>query len=45
MPSARWAIAPVGQAFAHGGSSHWLHRVTWIARRAWGKTPTSAYFT
>jgi hypothetical protein len=44
-PSARWYMARVGQAATQGGSPHWLQRVTWKARRASGKTPTSTYFT
>src|SRR6266850_4768235 len=43
MPSGRWYIAAVGHACVHGGSSHWLQRVTWNARRTFGKAPTSAY--
>ncbi len=38
-------MADVGQASAHGGSSHWLHRVTWNARRAAGNVPTSTALT
>ena len=45
MPSGRRNIAQVGQAVVQGASSHWLQRVTWNARRAWGKTPTSTYLT
>src|ERR671923_3059404 len=45
MPSGRRNIAPVGQAVTHGASSHMLQRVTWNARRACGKLPTSTYFT
>ncbi len=45
MPSGRWYIAAVGQAVTQGGSSHWLQRVTWKARRASGNVPTSTYFT
>ena len=45
MPSARRYIAEVGQAVVQGESSHWLQRVTWKARRAWGKTPTSTALT
>jgi hypothetical protein len=45
MPSGRWNMAAVGQASQQGGSAHWLHRVTWNARSAWGKRPTSTYFT
>ena len=45
IPSRRANIAPVGQAVTHGAASHWLQRVTWNARRAWGKTPTSTDLT
>ncbi len=45
MPSARAYIARVGQAWVQGASAHWLQRVTWKARRAWGKMPTSTYLT
>ncbi len=45
MPSSRVYIALVGQAATHGASAHWLQRVTWKARRAWGKVPTSTDFT
>ena len=45
IPSGRWYIAAVGQAKTQGGSAHWLQRVTWNARRACGKRPTSTYFT
>jgi hypothetical protein len=45
MPSGRVCIAEVGQAATHGASAHWLHRVTWKARRACGKVPTSTAFT
>ena len=45
MPSSRRNIAWVGQALTHGASVHWLHRVTWKARRACGNTPTSTDFT
>ena len=38
-------MAEVGQASTQGGSAHWLHRVTWKARRTWGKRPTSTDFT
>ena len=45
IPSGRWCIAAVGHAKTHGGSAHWLQRVTWNARRACGKRPTSTYLT
>ena len=45
MPSSRRYIASVGHAATHGASSHWLHRVTWNARRACGKVPTSTDLT
>src|SRR6266508_1556118 len=45
MPSGRRYMAAVGQAATQGASSHWLHRVTWKARRVWGNVPTSTYFT
>src|SRR5687767_5994586 len=45
IPSPRWCMAAVGQASAHGGSAHWLQRVTWKARRTSGKRPISAYLT
>ena len=45
IPSGRVNIAPVGQAATHGASSHWLQRVTWKARLACGKTPTSTLLT
>jgi len=45
MPSGRWYMAEVGHAATQGASSHWLQRVTWKARRAWGNVPTSTYFT
>src|SRR4030095_14150418 len=45
MPSGRRNIAPVGQAVTHGAYSHWLHRVTWNARRVCGNAPTSTYLT
>ena len=45
IPSGRLCMAAVGQARTHGGSSHWLQRVTWKARRAMGNFPTSTYFT
>jgi hypothetical protein len=45
IPSGRWAMAPVGQANTQGGSSHWLQRVTWKARRTWGNRPTSTDLT
>lgn len=45
IPSGRWNIAAVGQASTHGASSHWLHRVTWYARRTSGKMPMSTYLT
>ena len=45
IPSARLYIALVGHAVTHGASAHWLQRVTWNARRAWGNVPTSTYFT
>src|SRR5690606_33249171 len=45
IPSGRLYMAAVGQAVTHGACSHWLHRVTWNARRACGKAPTSTYFT
>jgi hypothetical protein len=45
MPSERRYMAAVGHAIVQGASSHWLHRVTWNARRACGKLPTSTYFT
>jgi hypothetical protein len=38
-------MAEVGHAVTHGASSHWLQRVTWNARLAWGKVPTSTDFT
>ena len=38
-------IAAVGHAATHGGSSHWLQRVTWKDRRVFGKKPVSTYFT
>ena len=45
MPSPRRYMACVGQAATHGASSHWLHLVTWNARRACGNTPTSTDLT
>ena len=45
MPSARVNMALVGQAATQGASAHWLHRVTWKARRACGNTPTSTLLT
>ena len=45
MPSGRTYIAAVGQAATHGASSHWLHLVTWKARRACGNVPTSTFLT
>jgi hypothetical protein len=45
MPSSRRYIACVGQAATHGASSHWLHRVTWNARRACGGVPTPTDLT
>jgi hypothetical protein len=45
IPSALRYMAAVGHAVTQGGWSHWLQRVTWKARRASGKTPTSTYFT
>jgi hypothetical protein len=45
IPSSRRNIAPVGHAATHGASAHWLQRVTWNARRAWGKMPTSTDLT
>ena len=45
IPSGRWYMAEVGHASTQGGSAHWLQRVTWNARRACGKRPTSTYFT
>ena len=45
IPSARVCIAPVGHAATQGASAHWLQRVTWKARRTWGKVPTSTDFT
>jgi hypothetical protein len=45
MPSRRTNIALVGQAATQGASAHWLHRVTWNARRACGNTPTSTLLT
>jgi len=45
IPSGRRNIAEVGQAATHGASSHWLQRVTWKARRAWGNMPTSTALT
>jgi hypothetical protein len=45
IPSGRAYMAAVGQASTQGGSAHWLQRVTWKARRAWGKRPTSTHFT
>src|SRR5437764_4595937 len=45
MPSGRVNIAEVGHAVTHGASAHWLHRVTWKARRACGNVPTSADLT
>ena len=45
IPSARRNIAEVGQASTHGGSAHWLQRVTWKERPASGKIPVSTYFT
>jgi hypothetical protein len=38
-------MAWVGHAATHGASSHWLHLVTWNARRTSGNTPTSTDFT
>jgi hypothetical protein len=38
-------MAEVGHAVTQGACSHWLQRVTWNARRACGKVPTSTYFT
>ena len=45
IPSGRRYIACVGQAVVHGASAHWLHLVTWKARRTCGKTPTSTDLT
>jgi hypothetical protein len=45
MPSSRRYIACVGQAATHGASAHWLHRVTWNARRTWGNVPISTDLT
>ncbi len=45
IPSERTYIALVGQAVAQGAVSHWLQRVTWKARRACGKMPTSTDLT
>src|SRR5579875_1350032 len=45
MPSSRRNIAPVGHAATQGASSHWLHLVTWKARRVAGKRPTSTDLT
>ena len=45
MPSSRRYMAWVGQADTHGASVHWLHRVTWKARRTCGNVPTSTDFT
>src|SRR5580693_9955664 len=45
MPSSRRYMAWVGQAATHGASSHWLHLVTWNARRTSGNSPTSTDFT
>src|SRR5581483_12362077 len=45
IPSGRRYIACVGQAATQGASAHWLHLVTWNARRTWGNVPTSADFT
>ncbi len=45
IPSGRRYMAPVGQASTQGASSHWLQRVTWKARRARGKLPTSTLLT
>ena len=45
IPSSRRYIAPVGHAATQGASAHWLQRVTWNARLACGKTPTSTDLT
>ncbi len=45
MPSSRRYMACVGQADTHGASAHWLHLVTWNARRTCGNVPTSTDFT
>src|SRR5580692_6109062 len=45
MPSSRRYMAWVGHAATHGASSHWLHLVTWNARRTSGNSPTSTDFT
>ena len=45
IPSSRRNIAWVGHAVTQGASVHWLHRVTWNARRACGNTPTSTDLT
>jgi len=45
IPSGRWYIACVGHAVVHGASAHWLHLVTWKARRTCGKVPTSTDLT
>src|SRR5579875_612263 len=45
IPSSRRNIAPVGHAATQGASAHWLQRVTWKARRAWGNRPTSTDLT
>ncbi len=45
IPSSRRNIAPVGHAVVQGESVHWLHLVTWNARRVFGNSPTSADFT
>ena len=45
IPSSRRYMAWVGHAATHGASSHWLHLVTWNARRTSGNSPTSTDFT
>src|ERR1700678_2068976 len=45
IPSGRRYIAWVGHAAVHGASAHWLHLVTWNARRPCGNVPTSTAFT
>ena len=45
MPSSRRNMAWVGQAATHGASAHWLHLVTWKARRTCGNVPTSTDLT
>ena len=45
IPSGRRYMAWVGHAATQGASAHWLHLVTWNARRTWGNVPTSTDLT